>query len=161
MEDALHKNAEVVGNLGKDLVINTFGKIYIRVKDRYYNLNFKDSQSNEGSSEKKPDLIILSSETDITTLPYPGDGKIIFTLDGKIYITQNGSYINFNLKQTAANLEIDDLTVNNQITVKTASKPPFIIRSSALVKNLNAELLGGYSASDFTKREVNEEISGN
>lgn len=161
MEDALHKNAEVVGNLGKDLVINTFGKIYIRVKDRYYNLNFKDSQSNEGSSEKKPDLIILSSETDITTLPYPGDGKIIFTLDGKIYITQNGSYINFNLKQTAANLEIDDLTVNNQITVKTASKPPFVIRSSALVKNLNAELLGGYSASDFTKREVNEEISGN
>ena len=43
MADALHKNAETVGSISKDLVLNTFGRIYIRVRDKYYELNYDNT----------------------------------------------------------------------------------------------------------------------
>ena len=43
MADALHKNAETVGSISNDLVLNTFGRIYIRVRDKYYELNYDNT----------------------------------------------------------------------------------------------------------------------
>jgi hypothetical protein len=99
MADALHKNAETVGSISKDLVLNTFGRIYIRVRDKYYELNY----DNTGLDNKNdPDIIILESSDDLTSITYPGDSKVILTLDGGFYITVNGEYRPYTVKQTGS-----------------------------------------------------------
>jgi hypothetical protein len=104
MADALHKNAETVGSISKDLVLNTFGRIYIRVRDKYYELNYDNTGLDNTSSDSKndPDIIILESSDDLTSITYPGDSKVILTLDGGFYITVNGEYRPYTVKQTGS-----------------------------------------------------------
>ena len=104
MADALHKNAETVGSISKDLVLNTFGRIYIRVRDKYYELNYDNSGLDNTSNDSKndPDIIILESSDDLTSITYPGDSKVILTLDGGFYITVNGEYRPYTVKQTGS-----------------------------------------------------------
>jgi hypothetical protein len=100
MADALHKNAETVGSISKDLVLNTFGRIYIRVRDKYYELNYDNTGLDNTSND--PDIIILESSDDLTSITYPGDSKVILTLDGGFYITVNGEYRPYTVKQTGS-----------------------------------------------------------
>nr|DAW62802.1 MAG TPA: hypothetical protein [Caudoviricetes sp.] len=100
MADALHKNAETVGSISKDLVLNTFGRIYIRVRDKYYELNYDNTGLDNTSND--PDIIILESSDDLTSITYPGDSKVILTLDGGFYITVNGEYRPYTIKQTGS-----------------------------------------------------------
>lgn len=100
MADALHKNAETVGSISKDLVLNTFGRIYIRVRDKYYELNYDNTGLDNTSND--PDIIILESSNDLTSITYPGDSKVILTLDGGFYITVNGEYRPYTIKQTGS-----------------------------------------------------------
>lgn len=104
MADALHKNAETIGSTSKDLVLNTFGRIYIRVRDRYYELNYGNAGSNNTLNEQKgdPDIIILESSNNLASITYPGDNKVILTLDGGFYITVNGEYRPYTIKQTGS-----------------------------------------------------------
>ena len=100
MADALHKNAETIGSTSKDLVLNTFGRIYIRVRDKYYELNYDNTGLDNTSND--PDIIILESSDDLTSITYPGDSKVILTLDGGFYITVNGEYRPYTVKQTGS-----------------------------------------------------------
>lgn len=163
MADALHKNAETVGSISKDLVLNTFGRIYIRVRDKYYELNYDNTGLDNTSNDSKndPDIIILESSDDLTSITYPGDSKVILTLDGGFYITVNGEYRPYTVKQTGSSWEIEDLTVRNPIKILTTTEPPFIINSKQLVENLNAQYLNGYTDDKFAKKAENESISGN
>lgn len=163
MADALHKNAETIGSTSKDLVLNTFGRIYIRVRDRYYELNYGNAGSNNTLNEQKgdPDIIILESSNNLASITYPGDNKVILTLDGGFYITVNGEYRPYTIKQTGSSWEIEDLTVKNPIKILTTTEPPFIINSKQLVENLNAQYLNGYTDDKFAKKAENESISGN
>lgn len=163
MADALHKNAETVGSISKDLVLNTFGRIYIRVRDKYYELNYDNTGLDNTSNDSKndPDIIILESSDDLTSITYPGDSKVILTLDGGFYITVNGEYRPYTVKQTGSSWEIEDLTVKNSIKILTTTEPPFIINSKQLVENLNAQYLNGYTDDKFAKKAENESISGN
>ena len=163
MADALHKNAETVGSISKDLVLNTFGRIYIRVRDKYYELNYDNTGLDNTSNDSKndPDIIILESSNDLTSITYPGDSKVILTLDGGFYITVNGEYRPYTIKQTGSSWEIEDLTVKNPIKILTTTEPPFIINSKQLVENLNAQYLNGYTDDKFAKKAENESISGN
>ena len=104
MADALHKNAETVGSISKDLVLNTFGRIYIRVRDKYYELNYDNTGLDNTlyDSKNDPDIIILESSDDLTSITYPGDSKVILTLDGGFYITVNGEYRPYTVKQTGS-----------------------------------------------------------
>ena len=102
MADALHKNAETVGSISKDLVLNTFGRIYIRVRDKYYELNYDNTGLDNTSNDPDPDIIILESSDDLTSITYPGDSKVILTLDGGFYITVNGEYRPYTVKQTGS-----------------------------------------------------------
>jgi hypothetical protein len=104
MADALHKNAETVGSISKDLVLNTFGRIYIRVRDKYYELNYDNTglDNTLNDSKNDPDIIILESSDDLTSITYPGDSKVILTLDGGFYITVNGEYRPYTVKQTGS-----------------------------------------------------------
>lgn len=160
--DALHKNTEVLGSVNKDLILNTFGKIYVRVRDKYYELNYNNFNINDDSkNNSNSDIIILESSNDLYDITYPGDKKIIITLDGGFYITNDGKYNLFNIKQTSNSWELTNLTVKNPITVLTTSEPPFIINSNKLVKNLNSQYLNGYKDTDFAKKNVDENIKGN
>jgi hypothetical protein len=104
MAGALHKNAETVGSISKDLVLNTFGRIYIRVRDKYYELNYDNTglDNTLNDSKNDPDIIILESSDDLTSITYPGDSKVILTLDGGFYITVNGEYRPYTVKQTGS-----------------------------------------------------------
>ena len=88
-------NSQVVGSLGKNLVLNTLSKIYVRVGDRYYELDFlnknteKDEISKEDTTHYNRDVIITKT---ISGLDYPGDNKLVITNDGKFFITDNGKY---------------------------------------------------------------------
>lgn len=159
MADALHKNAETIGSISKDLVLNTFGRIY----NRYYELNYGNAGSNGTSNSQKndPDIIILESSNNLVSIPYPGDNKVVLTLDGGFYITVNGEYKPYTIKQTGSSWEINDLTVKNPIKVLTTTEPPFIINSKLLVENLNAQYLNGYTDDQFAKKAEDESISGN
>lgn len=99
-------NSEVLGSLSKDLVLNTLGKIYVRVGDRYYELDFhkeiKDSiiQEYEESIEQSSDFLIVKS---IDSIEFPGNNKFIISLDGRFYITQNGRFKNVTPKSGSKN----------------------------------------------------------
>jgi len=44
---SLINDAEKLGNSGRNLILETAGKIYIKVADRFYELNFKDKASSD------------------------------------------------------------------------------------------------------------------
>ena len=106
-------NSQSIGTLSKDLILNTLGKIYIRVEDRYYELNFKDTKSDEKLEsvtevdKTDSDIVITRSISDIE---YPGDNKFIITTEGRFYITQNNKYRNVTPRN-------NEQTVNNDVTI--------------------------------------------
>lgn len=47
---ALINNGQILGSGSTDLILNTRGKIYVKVGDRFYELDFKNEGNNKGSS---------------------------------------------------------------------------------------------------------------
>lgn len=47
---ALINNGQILGSGSTDLILNTRGKIYVKVGDRFYELDFKNEGNNRGSS---------------------------------------------------------------------------------------------------------------
>lgn len=156
----LLNNSYTVGIGTRNLVLNTFGRVYVKVNDRYYELDFKNKQTSD--SESLPEIIVLDSASDVDKLTYPGDNKLIITLDGKIYITQNANIIPINIVPSQEiGIELDKLTVNGSIKINTNDNiPPFLINSSALVSNLNTQYLNGYKSDDFALKNNSEIITG-
>jgi hypothetical protein len=82
MNDIIN-NSYVVGIGGRNLVLNTLGRVWVKVKDRYYEWNFKDQEiASLGESNSSSEVIILTSKGEVLSLPYPGDNFIIISLDG-------------------------------------------------------------------------------
>ena len=46
----LINNSQILGSGSTDLILNTRGKIYVKVGDRFYELNFKNEGNNSGQS---------------------------------------------------------------------------------------------------------------
>ena len=63
---ALINNSQILGSGSTDLILNTRGKIYVKVGDRFYELDFK----NEGNKESNitNNTIINNPEQDLS--PY-------------------------------------------------------------------------------------------
>lgn len=93
-------NSENIGSPGKDLIIHTLGKIYIKVGDKYHELNFKNINNSDNTVNDNQDLenSIKNYESDIvivkniSKLNYPGDNKLIISLDGKLLITYDNKF---------------------------------------------------------------------
>lgn len=137
---------EIVGNSRRNLVIKTAGIIRVLVGDKYYNLNFRD-QSNDSKNEDvennvTQDFIIAESikPYNIGKIDYPGDNKVIFTLDGDIYYTKQNKYNKY--------LNIKTEHVDNS-PFSVSSNGSVIISNSNMVGNLNAQYLNGKTSSDF------------
>jgi hypothetical protein len=155
-------NNSKVGDKGKDLILQTSGRVYVQVKDRFYPINFRDTD-NPNSSENsntsnnsniKGVLIVDNLET--YSGEYPGDGTLVIdSSSGSFYQASNNSYTK--LPSSA----VSDFKSPINIQLEDASQSPLVINSNALVENLNAEYLSGYSSRDYTKKASNERIEGN
>lgn len=157
-----------VGVEGKNLVLKTLGRVYIKVKDRKYELAFrpedlqqlfKETINSEENSSNNSSFITVDSSTNLESYPYPGDNVLVLTKDGYIYVTENNDYTQIPLQFSGENLSLQNLTVNGQITF-VGNSVPFITPSSLLINNLNADLLDGYHADAFARKNNNEIING-
>lgn len=82
-------NSYIVGVNGRNLVLNTLGRLYVKVRDRYYEIDFKKLIDSGEIKSEDSNLIVEESKIDINSYKYPGDGKLIISLDGGFYITRN------------------------------------------------------------------------
>lgn len=157
-----------IGVEGKNLVLKTLGRVYVKVKDRKYELVFRpedlqkmvegyagDASKSTGSST----IIFADSSLDIDSLEYPGDNVLVITKDGHIYFTENNGYTEIPIKFSGDELTLENLNVSGQI-IFTGNNIPLVIPNSNLIQNLNADLLDGYQATDFAIKSQNQEISG-
>lgn len=89
-------NGYDIGVNGRDLILKTSGKIYVKVSDKFYELDFKNEKSGEkkanSEGDKTSDVILLDTLSKET---YPGDNKIVINND-ELYITKGGSFKKIN-----------------------------------------------------------------
>lgn len=147
-------NNSKVGDKGKDLILQTSSRVYVQVKDRFYEINFRgdDEEDKDEEKEETPQVIFVDNEDSLTDLQYPGDNYLILTKDGKLFITENEGYT-----PVAIASQINT-TFTTPLTITTL-EAPFNINSTNLVKNLNSEYLNGISSSSFARKNLNETIS--
>lgn len=147
-------NNSKVGDKGKDLILQTSGRVYVQVKDRFYEVNFRgdDSDNKEDEDEETPRVIFVD---DVSVLddsyPYPGDDYLVIA-DGEFFRTSNSEYKKI---EVSVNQNSD---FNVPLTIRTL-EPPLNISSSKLVKNLNAEYLNGVTSDKVARKDLNETIS--
>ena len=156
-----------VGVEGKNLVLKTLGRVYVKVKDRKYELLFRPEdikeqlsqyQNNTNSELDFSGLIVVNSITELNQLDYPGDNTLIVTKDGSFYVAENGGYNKIPLSFEVQSLTLNQLTMTGPITF-TGNDVPFILNNSVLIPKLNADLLDGYHSSDFTIKSKAERIT--
>lgn len=157
-----------IGVEGKNLVLKTLGRVYVKVKDRKYELVFRpedlqkmvegyagESSGSTGSSN----LIFTDSSLDIDNLEYPGDNTLVISKDGHLYFTENNGFTEIPIKFSEDELTLENLNISGQI-IFTGNNIPLVISNSNLIQNLNADLLDGYQATDFAIKSQNQNISG-
>ena len=153
-----------IGVEGKNLVLKTLGRVYVKVKDRKYELKFRpeDLQTNnsdENITSSDTSILILDNVSDMENLTFPGNDKLIILKEGGFYITENNSYTKVPLSIDASELSLERLYISDNI-IFNGSGPFFSIPNSVLVTNLNADLLDGRHSTDFGIKSQNETITG-
>lgn len=147
-------NNSKVGDKGKDLILQTSGRVYVQVKDRFYEINFRgdDEKDKEEEKEETPRVIFVDDASVLDdSYPYPGDDYLIIA-GGEFFQTTNGEY-----KQISISAQVNT-TFTTPLTITTLESP-FNISSTNLVRNLNAEYLNGVSSTSFTRKDNNENIT--
>ncbi len=148
-----------LGSIDRDLVLRTFGSVWIQTGDVFRKVNFDQTSSDS-------DIIILDTNNEIEKYndSYPGENKLIVTLDGHIYIAKNGKINEFS--------DSNDNSTFSQIVIENGpNQAPLVISNSVLVKNLNSELFSGKKITEFclkseeatidAKRTYNKSVSFN
>lgn len=164
--DSLLGNKKViVGNPYSDIVLETLGKVYVKTGNNLKVLSDVLKLLDQANEKDSTGTIIVDSQSAMEEMEYPGDGRFIFnTLTKTLYISYDERYVAL---ITAKDGEGSDKYVKKSgdvITGKlefTTNEAPLIVASSKLVKNFNAEYVGGYAADKLAKRLENEYIYGN
>lgn len=164
--DSLLGNKKViVGNPYSDIVLETLGKVYVKTGNNLKVLSDVLKLLDQANEKDSTGTIIVDSQSAMEEIEYPGDGRFIFnTLTKTLYISYDERYVAL---ITAEDGEGSDKYVKKSgdvITGKlefTTNEAPLIVASSKLVKNFNAEYVGGYAADKLAKRLENEYIYGN
>lgn len=164
--DSLLGNKKViVGNPYSDIVLETLGKVYVKTGNNLKVLSDVLKLLDQANEKDSIGTIIVDSQNAMEEMEYPGDGRFIFnTLTKTLYISYDERYVAL---ITAEDGEGSDKYVKKSgdvITGKlefTTNEAPLIVASSKLVKNFNAEYVGGYAADKLAKRLENEYIYGN
>lgn len=107
-------NGYDIGVNGRDLILKTSGKIYVKVADKFYELNFRNEDQNSQKTEsaesqgaKASDVVLLNT---LSTENYPGDNKIVINND-ELYITKGGFYKKMNV---ATPSQSEDVATSHQ-----------------------------------------------
>lgn len=154
----------IIGNKYTDLVLETLGKVYIKTgnSSRVLNDIFKLLDNYNDEDDAKNKTLIVES---LKELKYPGDGTLVFDVKNKaLYIAYDNRYVliidslDF-VDDTKGYVKRSGDTMTGQLTIKTQGAP-LIVASKELVKNFNAEYLGGHSANRFAVKTLNEKIYG-
>lgn len=164
--DSLLGNKKViVGNPYSDIVLETLGKVYVKTGNNLKVLSDVLKLLDQANEKDSTGTIIVDSQSAMEEMEYPGDGRFIFnTFTKTLYISYDERYVAL---ITAEDGEGSDKYVKKSgdvITGKlefTTNEAPLIVASSKLVKNFNAEYVGGYAAGKLAKRLENEYIYGN
>lgn len=146
-------NNSKVGDKGKDLVLQTSGRVYVQVKERFYEINFRgDDKKSEEEVEETPRVIFVEDSTDLDeSYPYPGDDYLIIS-NGSFYRTIDGKY-------ERIDVNVPTITkFSTPLTINTINEAPLNVMSITLVKNLNAEYLNGMPSSYFAQKNQREVI---
>lgn len=147
---------ELIGNSRRNLVLKTAGIIRVLVGDKYYNIDFRSEKEEQEDKDNEitSNFIIAKNINGYENgiIEYPGDGKIIFTLDGGIYYTKNDKYNKYSAEVARSNNSIAS-DFNNTINFKASI--PFVVNSNTLINNLNAQYLNGKTENDFILRGSN------
>ena len=164
--DSLLGNKKViVGNPYSDIVLETLGKVYVKTGNNLKVLSDVLKLLEQSNEKDSTGTIIVDSQSAMEEMEYPGDGKFIFnTLTKTLYISYDERYVAL---ITAEDGEGSDEYVKKSgdvITGRlefTTNEAPLIVASSKLVKNFNAQYVGGYTADKLAKRLEDEYIYGN
>lgn len=164
--DSLLGNKKViVGNSYSDIVLETLGKVYVKTGNNLKVLSDVLKLLEQSNEKDSTGTIIVDSQSAMEEMEYPGDGKFIFnTLTKTLYISYDERYVAL---ITAEDGEGSDEYVKKSgdvITGRlefTTNEAPLIVASSKLVKNFNAQYVGGYAADKLAKRLEDEYIYGN
>jgi len=161
MNDVIN-NSYAVGIGTRNLVLNTLGKVYVRVGDRYHELEFiKNGQVDHTLiNNDLPDILVIDSRTELDNMQYPGDGKVVVSNDDGLWTTENGGFREFDFSRSINSLELEELSVVGPIQIDVANEAPFVINSTEMVRNLNTEFLGGIHFSEFPRRGTFQTIRG-
>lgn len=85
-------NGYDIGVNGRDLILKTAGKVYIKVADKFYELDFRNEKTKTDTTESseitQSDVVLLDT---LSKENYPGDNKLVINND-ELYITKGGSY---------------------------------------------------------------------
>lgn len=157
-EEFLGNSKVMVGDLQSDMVLQTLGKIYIRSgKSLKLLTDLTETIANSDSN-----VIMVESTKELDSLEYPGDGKFIYNSGNSIlYLSYKDRYLALIevTSKTGNYVKKTGDTMTGTLEVAT-SKVPFIVHSSKLVKNLNAEYLNGETAETFAHKNKDEGITG-
>lgn len=164
--DSLLGNKKIiVGNPYSDIVLETLGKVYVKTGNNLKVLSDVLKLLEQSNEKDSTGTIIVDSQSAMEEMEYPGDGKFIFnTLTKTLYISYDERYVAL---ITAEDGEGSDEYVKKSgdvITGRlefTTNEAPLIVASSKLVKNFNAQYVGGYAADKLAKRLEDEYIYGN
>ena len=147
----------VVGNKNSDLVLESLGKIYAKFGDKSYLLNDLFQSLDTTSTSNESTIKTVENLSEISS--YPGDNIFIFEKSTKnLYFTKNDEYLPLINNSDVTGYLTNPLNEPLEITTR---KAPLVVNSTQLVKNLNTELLGGYSHESYPKKANDETIKGN
>lgn len=157
-EEFLGNSKVMVGDLQSDMVLQTLGKIYIRSgKSLKLLTDLTETIANSDSN-----VIMVESTKELDSLEYPGDGKFIYNSGNSIlYLSYKDRYLALIevTSKTGNYIKKTGDTMTGTLEMAT-TKVPFIVHSSKLVKNLNAEYLNGETAETFAHKNKDEGITG-
>ena len=157
----MSKRDFTIGQPKRNLVLKTAGSVRVLIGDKYYTLALQDDAGyeaeTEGSIDEESSEDILAGDDDLVIVQtiegykYPGDGKVIMTLDGNIYYTSGNKFVPYIKGVVFPTSFSSTINFNNDI--------PFNVRNTTLINNLNANYLNGHKSSDFILNDTDVKIN--
>lgn len=164
-ESFLGTDKVIVGNKYTDLVLETLGKVYIKTGNSSKVLSdVLELLDKSSDSDIEKHIIFVGSTLEMEEMEYPGDGFFVYnTLNTTLYLSYDNRYVALIEAAEGADggyVRRKGDTMTGQLEINTVAAP-LIVASSKLVRNLNAEYLGGYSYEELAKKKIDEVITGN
>lgn len=161
MADPIYKNSTVIGDGKSDIILNTSGKVIIKVKNKYNNLSFNNDEKDNKDKEDKdnqylPNILLLDSTDNDKINSFFQDSitenSLVFTGDNYLYLKILDNIYTYRIG-------FSDYDSIQNLSVSTLNVSELNVSSSNLVKNLNANYLNGKDSNSFIKYEDSPTIT--